>query len=155
MSQQRIELLERIGFQWAIREAKNEDAWESRYSQLQAFKASHGDCNVPTQWPENPQLGRWVSQQRQARKAETLQPERQRRLDALGFDWRSDSHKEEWATRFEQLKAYKQRFGHCRIPVKWPEDPQLGVWVTNLRHRQKRGKLSPEKESMLAEIGFE
>ena len=91
----------------------------------------------------------------QIRKSGTLQPERQRRLDEIGFDWRSESHKEEWATRFEQLKAYKERFGDSRVPVKWAENPQLGVWVTNQRHRLKGGTLSPEKEQVLREIGFE
>ena len=32
LSQDRIERLERIGFQWALREVNNDEAWESRFS---------------------------------------------------------------------------------------------------------------------------
>lgn len=155
LSQERLERLERIGFQWAVRRADNDEAWESRFSQLQAFKASHGDYNVPAKWAENPKLGHWVNHQRGCRKRGEMDAERRQRLDEIGFDWRFDSHKEEWATRFEQLKAFKQRFGHCSVPVKWPENPQLGVWVTKLRHRHKTGKILPEKGELLREIGFE
>ena len=75
--------------------------------------------------------------------------------EELGFEWRSDSHKEEWVTRFVQLEAYKQRFGHCRVPVKWEENPQLGAWTSKLRQRRKSGTLSPEKDQLLTELGFE
>ena len=59
------------------------------------------------------------------------------------------------ATRFEQLKAYKDRFGDCRVPAKWKENPQLGMWATHQRQHRKNGKLSPEKGQLLREIGFE
>jgi len=29
------------------------------------------------------------------------------------------------------------RFGHCRVPKKWEENPQLGSWVSHLRERKK------------------
>ena len=160
LSADRIAKLDALGFVWASSRKVLVDGdgisaeWQARFDELLQYKQTHGDCDVPTRWPENPQLGRWLSQQRQYRKSGTLQPERQRRFDEIGFDWRSGSHKEEWSTRFDQLKAYKERFGNCRVPVKWKENPQLGVWVTNQRHRLKCGTLSPEKEKLLGGIGF-
>lgn len=161
LSAERIAKLDALGFVWASSRKTLVDGggisieWQARFEDLLRYKETHGDCDVPAKWRENPQLGNWVSQQRQNRKTGTLHPERQRRLDEIGFDWRSDSHKEEWAARFEQLKAYKARFGDCRVPVKWPENPRLGVWLTNQRHRLKSGTLSPEKEKLLVELGFE
>ena len=32
--------------------------------QLVAYKAEHGNCNVPKCWAEDPKLGEWVSTQR-------------------------------------------------------------------------------------------
>ena len=37
--------------------------WEAQLAQLAAYKAAHGDCNVPWGWAEDPRLGRWVSTQ--------------------------------------------------------------------------------------------
>ena len=161
LSADRIAKLDALGFVWASSRKTLVDwerisaDWQARFDELLRYKETHGDCDVPAKWRENPQLGNWVSQQRQNRKSGTLHPERQRRLDEIGFDWRSENRKEEWTTRFEQLKAYKERFGNCRVPVKWKENPQLGVWVTNQRHRLKSGTLSLEKEKLLVELGFE
>jgi hypothetical protein len=32
-------------------------AWEAQLARLAAYKAEHGDCNVPQRWAEDPQLG--------------------------------------------------------------------------------------------------
>ncbi|MSU62652.1 MAG: hypothetical protein EXS31_09675 [Pedosphaera sp.] len=161
LSADRIAKLDALGFVWASSRKVLIDGdgisaeWQARFDELLQHKETHGDFAVPSKWRENPQLSNWVRNQRQNRKSGTLHPERQRRLDEIGFVWRSDIRKEEWATRFEQLKAYKERFGNCRVPVKWQENPQLGVWVTKQRDRLKSRTLSPEKEKLLVELGFE
>lgn len=109
---------------------------------------------MPVKWKENPQLGGWAAGQRALKKSGKLHPERERLLNVIGFDWRADHTKEEWETRFEQLKLYKQRFGDCCVPTQWKENPQLGAWVAKHRHLQKAGKLSGEKERLLTELGF-
>jgi hypothetical protein len=58
-----------------------------RYSQLVAFKEQHGHCDVPVKWSENPQLGGWVSRQRQFRKSGKLLPDRKQKLSQIGFKW--------------------------------------------------------------------
>ena len=59
---------------------------------MAAYKAAHGDCNVPKGWAEDPQLGQWVSNQRRCKKvldrgdrSEGVTAARAARLDALGF----------------------------------------------------------------------
>ena len=59
---------------------------------LEAYKAVHGDCNVPRRWAEDPRLGKWVDHQRgRKRKLDRGEPskgmtaERAARLTALGF----------------------------------------------------------------------
>lgn len=165
LSADRIARLDALGFVWGssrLTEVGGEGinaAWKTRFDELLRYKEKNGDCNVQAKWRHNPRLARWESHQRLLQKARTLHPERYRRLDEIGFNWRADSRKlvtrEEWATRFEQLKAYKKRFGHCRVPREWKENPQLGGWVTSQRWRLKKGSLSPEKEKLLREIGFE
>ncbi len=39
--------------------------WEKRYNELKEYKKQNGDTNVPRRYEPNPQLGVWVSNQRQ------------------------------------------------------------------------------------------
>ena len=39
-------------------------AWEEKLVRLEAYKAVHGDCNVPLRWADDKQLGKWVVHQR-------------------------------------------------------------------------------------------
>ncbi|HEY5234430.1 MAG TPA: Helicase associated domain protein, partial [Verrucomicrobiae bacterium] len=163
---EKIAKLDAIGFAWVsarkstppqMREAIQEPimaSWKKFFDELVAYKKMHGNCDVPVKWKGNPQLGGWAAAQRSLRKSGKLHPERERMLNEIGFDWRADQNKEDWETRFEQLKDYKQRFGNCSVPVKWAENPRLGAWVSQQRHFQKAGKLSAEKERLLTEIGF-
>ena len=68
--------------------------WGAQLARLAAYKAAHGDCNVPRSWAEDPQLGRWVSKQRTCKKAlDRGEPSARitvaqvARLEALGFAW--------------------------------------------------------------------
>lgn len=58
-----------------------------------------------------------------------------------------------WDERFGELGAFKNRLGHCNVPSIYPENPRLGIWVANQRHR--RGNLSKENLRRLDEIGFD
>jgi hypothetical protein len=62
-------------------------AWSERFDELVQYKVQHGDCNVPTRWPDNRGLGVWVSNQRQLKKQGKLKPERKRMLNEIGFNW--------------------------------------------------------------------
>ena len=148
----RKQMLDEIEFDWRTESRKEE--WVTRLEQLKAYNERFGDCGVPVRWPENKQLGMWVAAQRTMRKSGKLQQDREMLLSEIGFDWRADSHNEEWASRLEQLKAYRERFGNCRVPVKWNENPRLGAWVTNQRHRLKSGTLTPDKAQLLDELGL-
>ena len=160
LSQQRIELLERVGFQWAVKELANADAWDSRYAQLVAFKATHGHCKVPNAWPENPLLGRWGGQQRQQKKSGKLHSKREEKLNEIGFDWGFTrdlggvNPKDLWALRYGQLVEFKNQNGHCVVPYNHPDNRQLGIWVSNQRQNRKQNKLTPERERLLNEINF-
>lgn len=157
LSQERIDLLERIGFQWAIRRA---GTWERSYAQLVAFKATHGHCRVPLSWPDNPFLGRWVANQRQVKKSAKLDPKREEMLDSIGFDWDLTADlgrvklQELWLVRYGQLVEFKKRNGHCGVPYNFSGNRQLGKWVSKQRQNRKQNKLTPEREELLNEIGF-
>jgi superfamily II DNA or RNA helicase len=162
LSQERIELLEQIGFQWSgeVKEAFFTDKWEDSYLQLLYFKEENGHCNVPYDYPDNPQLGKWVSRQRQRKKSGKLLPERERLLEEIGFNWGNERDfggvkpTELWDVRYQELLAFKQQYGHCNVPYNYPDNKQLGRWVSNQRMKRKQNKLTPEREKMLEEVGF-
>jgi hypothetical protein len=91
LSQERIEKLESIGFQWRI--AKPAIGWDNRYEQLKQYREENGDCNVPQSYPPDKPFGRWVMKQRcqhslklRGEKSQ-LTDEREAKLNAIGFSW--------------------------------------------------------------------
>ena len=60
IAQDRVNRLDSIGFKWAIRKPGSITPWETRFDELDKYKAKHGDCNVPARQGK---LGRWVSNQ--------------------------------------------------------------------------------------------
>ena len=106
------------------------------------FTEKHGHSRVPRNPKEemlsgdsnNLRLSRWVSQCRaEYRKA----PDDRLHLDdikifilnKLGFDW--DPSETKFQARREQLKAFKEKHGHCRVPYNKysQEDDGLSAWV--------------------------
>ena len=89
MTKNRIELLESIGFDWSPRDS----TWKLRIQELIEYKNHHGDCLVPVQYQNNPQLGRWVSTQRKYFKMylkgnkSRITEEKIKQLSEIGFVW--------------------------------------------------------------------
>lgn len=59
-----------------------------------------------------------------------------------------------WDERYGQLVNFKERFGHCEVPIFWPENPKLGNWVGVQRRTKKQGKISDGRVSRLEALGF-
>lgn len=158
LSPDRIERLEAIGFEWQgdghWRSDTLEKHWDRMFSLLDQYRQQHGHTEVP---PSVPRLGKWVTAQRAAARCDQLRPDRRQRLESIGFAWRGTmkSARERWEHRFAQLLAYKERFGHCRVPNKWPEDISFGHWVHTQRAFKRKGTLAPESIARLDAIDFE
>ncbi len=154
-------LLDELGFTWKMRDR---GSWEDRVEELIKFREKHGHCEVPFNYPEFPKLGQFVNTMRTRRNSRSLSPDRQAKLDEIGFAWetsrKSDIRKDEsgintiWKTRFDELLRYKQVYGDCNVPSTWEENKSLANWVTVQRQQKKREELSPECERLLQEIGF-
>ncbi len=127
--------------------------WEALFQALVAFKENQGHCGVPDRWSENPQLATWVGTQRQAFRKGKLSGERVARLEDLGVEW--DPVTANWEEMFQALVAFKKDKGHCRVPTRWSENPQLGTWVGTQRQAFRKGKLSEERVVRLEALGFE
>lgn len=63
-----------------------------------------------------------------------LTPERLRRLQSIGFEWKVKNkmkryYDKQWDGMFQRLLDFKQKYGHCNVPKRFPEDAKLGTWV--------------------------
>lgn len=58
LTQERIDLLNEIGFTWTIRSRDSlGESWNQRLEELKAFQQANGNCLVPSRYPPNPELG--------------------------------------------------------------------------------------------------
>jgi hypothetical protein len=177
MTAERAAKLEALGFAWRAPPhgvISDEAGWEARLAKLKVYKAARGDCLVPTHWAADPQLGIWVSRQRQQKKqldrggpSEGMTAARVAKLEALGFAWRAPTNGgcvdvAGWEGWLAKLEAYKLQHGDCNVPDSRAGDPQLGGWVSHQRRRKKkrdRGEptqaMTAERAAKLEAIGFD
>ena len=87
-----------------------------------------------------------------------------KRLNEIGFELpRAVNPDEVFEMRCLELIAFKEEFGHCDVPCKYPENKSLGRWCSNTRttyNRKKKGMkverhLPQSRIERLEEIGFE
>lgn len=172
LTEERIDMLESIGFEWGGRgraggKTGQRRAWDEWLEDLAAWKGEHGDCLVPQKHPSG--LGLWVAKQRQNFRLwmngqpSPMTRERVASLEALGFHFQSVlPPKTPWDEWLDQLKAYKEKHGDCRVRTgKGTEYAQLGKWVDRQRQHyslRKKGKgkaMTDERIRQLEEAGFE
>ena len=110
LSEDRIERLEEIGFEWEQLELK----WEEMFNALNEYKKIHGNCNVPKDYREYKKLGTWVHVQRSNYQNGKLSEDRIKRLEDIGFTWERLESK--WEEMFNALKEYEKIHGDCDVP---------------------------------------
>merc|ERR1740139_1885047 len=121
------------------------------FQELRKFKEREGHCNVPQRFSDNLELGRWVHRHRAKRLK--ISKERAAKLDSIGFTWVVYIEPDlRWEIMFEELRKFKDREGHCNVPQKYSDNPELGRWVSS--KRVHRSKISKERASKLDSIGF-
>jgi hypothetical protein len=149
LDRERKKRLEDIGFEWGLPSA----TWDETYVLLQQFKSREGHCNVPRSHTEDEaNLGTWVSHQRRLKTKDKLDPDRQKRLEDVGFGWGTSAT---WDELYALLKQFKKREGHCKVPQSHTEDEaNLGRWVSHQRRLKTKDKLDPDRQKRLEDIGF-
>jgi hypothetical protein len=101
LTPQHISRLDKLGFVWS----PTDIGWDQMYEKLLQFKKRRGHCDVPSIWPEDPQLASWVANQRHRKKTATLMPDRAKRLEDMGFAWALYGRKKTDAPAAEKAAA--------------------------------------------------
>ena len=145
----KIAELDRLGVEWDPRALR----FEEGFAQLRKFKKKYGHCRVPMKNRRFLKLANFVGGLRMRRNE--ISSERRARLEKLGFDWRilEMSPRKDGETRFRELREFKRRFGHCEIPVDWPENRPLWHWISRQRGRD-RSKMTADQRRRLEALGF-
>jgi len=168
---ERIQTLESIGFEWVLNRGgpRNESQWNKHFNELKEYKEEYGHTNVSQ---SNKQLGLWVKKQRTEYKKfkkngkSQITSERIELLESIDFEWVSQNkvgqtNESAWNKRFNELKAYKEKYGRTNVPNKYEENKELGRWVSNQRTEYKKfkkngkAKITKERIEMLNSIDFE
>jgi Helicase associated domain len=133
-----MERLEALGFKWNTKEAQ----WERNFRAFQDYIQRNG--HAPTQSCE---LGVWANNQRRLYRKGDLSPDRIRRLQEIGFEWRVKDAR--WDEAFRQVEEFAALHGH--LPRRG--DPG-GDWVNNQRALYRKGALSisPERIKRLEKL---
>ncbi len=139
--------LDAMGFEWTPRELN-----DKRLKELQSFKTKYGHCRVPTRWSENLALAAWINRIRCQRKNGLLDSSLVAKLDAMGFEW---TPRELNDKRLKELQSFKTKYGHCRVPLGWPENPLFSWWIVRIRRQNRAGTLSDELREKLDFLGFD
>ncbi|KAL7555649.1 hypothetical protein ACA910_002006 [Epithemia clementina (nom. ined.)] len=140
MTQEKIDLLHKIGFQWKLLED-----WYDRFRELEEYVTKHGDTLVPQHYASNPSLGIWVRNQRtqfklfKEGKASKLLPERVKMLETLNFEW--NAYEAKWMASFVELGKHVREHGLGTIPS-YHGNRRLRNWVEEQRKQYRRLEFS-------------
>ena len=142
---ERRDKLNSIGFVWSVKEGGRnptfEKLWNEKFERLVDYKQVHGDCHPPFLWHQDPKLARWIYRQRALFANNKLRPDRQARLESIGFSWVAGptltTYEKQWELMFEKLEKYYQQHGDCnaRRATTNTQDSSLATWVSKQRMR--------------------
>ncbi len=146
LSNEKISLLDSIGFSWDPHSEK----WEKAFCALKKFYEIKGHCRTGRElFIDGINICNWVMAQR-ARK-ERLTTEQIRKLDDINFSW--DPISDLWEEGFAALLKFHSKAGHCRVPGNHKEGGlNLGRWVGT--QRKTKPRLSHERIRRLDSLGF-
>jgi hypothetical protein len=175
LSDEQIQRLSDAGFKWCLRkrELTSNKTFDDRFNDLMAFKTKYGHCDVSTRG-DDVSLGKWCSQlrgsyqkmQNKQKPQMKLSDEQIQRLNDAGFKWclrkRELTSNKTFDDRFNDLMAFKAKYGNCDVSSKRGEDASLGMWCNILRvsykkiqnNQKPQKKLSDEQIQRLSDAGF-
>ncbi len=146
LTEEQIEKLNAIGFEWDFLEAR----WEENFALLLAYKEKYGHCRVPKTKPEAYALYVWCNNVRSDYKSGTLSAERIKKLESVGFMWNITDAL--WHERYENLREHVNKHTWEGI---YRKNLLLAGWVSKQRKSYKQGKLAEEKIMLLNMLGIE
>jgi hypothetical protein len=138
--------------------------WDEAFDELVEYRERHGNCQVPHGYAGSQSLARWVKRQRyqyklmKLGKPGTMNEERIKRLEAIGFVW--ESHNSVWDERISQIRKFKEQYGKVPVPKNCKRDRKLANWIKQQRRQYtllcqgRPSTITLERIEQLQSLGF-
>lgn len=163
LAEWKIELLETQGLDWGRlspplrQKAKKEARWREKLETYLKLESSHGRP-LPQALVRKHGLMPWLSRMREQYRKGTLSRDLVAEFAERGFvfdpvERRAQAYDRRWEAMFARLLAFRERFGHARVPASFSVDPSLGDWMRQQRERMANGKLPDDKRRRLEAVG--
>lgn len=125
--------------------------WERSYRKLAIYFELNGHSSA-SQLIKG--VGPWLSAQRVLYRRHELSDTKTILLQNLEVVWNpSEKHQDNWQVKFEKVKAFYEKNGHCNVPRRDCPDP--GIWVSAQRTAYRKELLSPNRIKALNSINFQ
>eukprot|EP00547_Thalassionema_nitzschioides_P003862 CAMPEP_0194222724 /NCGR_PEP_ID=MMETSP0156-20130528/33621_1 /TAXON_ID=33649 /ORGANISM="Thalassionema nitzschioides, Strain L26-B" /LENGTH=317 /DNA_ID=CAMNT_0038953641 /DNA_START=208 /DNA_END=1158 /DNA_ORIENTATION=+ len=105
------------------------DEWNVRYQELKEFIEESGSEAEP----DDDLLMKWINKQRGIYRTGELESYKVVALEQIKFAWSKKF------ANVSSLLAYKEQFGHTRVPTHYKKNITLGNWVRKLRGFHRNG----------------
>lgn len=166
MTHERIRRLEKVRFEWSIREMK----WNVMYNRLKNYQEENDQVDIPTSDTTNTDLRMWLKRQRyyyNTNNTSRLSEERIQRLESIpGFEWRRrrtvGPSKDDWSQLFVAIrekgiapgaKAKQHWFEGtnrwAEVKTEWTEQELLALWNEEEDEDEDEGDFFQDEESRL------
>ena len=165
LSDERIELLDKLGIDWSIKEVKKSPGWDFMYKLATAYYNHYKNLEVKREFvtkdgvtvdSDGYNLGRWVSRQRVYYKNNKLSQEQIDKLEAIGMKWNLEVSYKSWDESYQLALEYFMEYGNLNIRTDYiTEDGyNLGAWIYLQRKNYSKEKLTDEQIDKLDMIGM-
>ena len=155
MTPERKAKLDALGFDWSLRE-KKEDSWHRCFQSLEVYLRVHDGKSPPQKYvaPDGLRLGSWLSNQRRKYRSGTLAQERVELLQGIGVDF-DDANEKRWREGYRQAAVYRKTFDTMDVPVLYRTGDgfPLGEWLRTQVKFEAAGKLKKERKALLDRLG--
>lgn len=141
--------LDALGMVW-----EKPDSWQARYELSKQYYEAHGNLDMPAGYvADGIWLQKWLYEQRNIYQGKIpgkrLTQEQIEALDGISMDWVGKPKRPAWEERYQEVKRFREKHGHLRIPSTTREYRSMVQWLNRQREKRQAGKLSREQEEKL------
>lgn len=147
----KIKLLEDIGFLWNSRFVEGHRSWDDFYNFMLHFKKEYGHCNLLERYTKGSSAYVWLKEQLNLLAENKLQEDKLEKIKGLECDQLFIDPV--WCEMFNKVKDLIMNKGINGI-ISEIEDENIIRWIKNQRQIYSKGNMNPRKLYLFNQINF-
>lgn len=151
-----VSLLKDLGFRFdSLEDIYDKAPFGDICRRLVAYRAAHGNMQVPKKFKLDPELGAWVAMVRRLGTEGIRSPDERRTLDEIGFEWKSTRKcGSAFMSNFREIMAKLDTCGGNQNKVQslLCEDESILRWVKAQRGAYECGNLSEARADFMNQL---